>query len=82
MLCFKFSCENFRWKDDRDRHEEGVVPKPHDINAPGEMGKPVKIENPDPDVKKIIDEGKNFTFRKHLFLSTEFLNRICENFEF
>ncbi len=46
-----------RWRHDGDRHEEGVMPKPPDPHAPGEMGKPVKVEKPDPEVKKLIDDG-------------------------
>ena len=40
-----------------ERHGDGVVPPPPDPHGPGEMGKPVKIENPEPAVKKLIDEG-------------------------
>lgn len=42
---------------DHEHHEDGVVPPPPDPNSPGENGKPVKIENPDKDIKKLIDEG-------------------------
>jgi hypothetical protein len=38
----------------------GVVPpppEPHSSDGPGEMGKPVKVENPDPATKKLIDDG-------------------------
>ena len=35
----------------------GVMPPPPDPEGPGEMGKPVKIEKPEPKVKKLIDEG-------------------------
>lgn len=34
-----------------------VIVPPVDPNAPGEMGKPVRIENPDPETKKKIDKG-------------------------
>merc|ERR1711892_1357050 len=34
-----------------------VIVPPIDPNAPGEMGKPVRIENPDPETKKKIDKG-------------------------
>jgi hypothetical protein len=54
-----------RWKNDQDRHDEGVVPKPHDINAPGEMGKPVKIDNPEPGTTLITA----ITFTSRLFYS-------------
>ena len=47
----------YRWRDDKDRHDAGVVPPPPNPNGPGEMGKPVKVNNPDPAVKKLIDEG-------------------------
>jgi polypeptide N-acetylgalactosaminyltransferase len=46
-----------RWKDDPERHQEGVVPPPRDPNALGEMGKAVKFDNPEPAVKKLIDSG-------------------------
>ena len=35
----------------------GVLAPPHNPDGPGELGKPVKIENPEPDVKKKIDQG-------------------------
>ncbi len=36
----------------------GVVPlPPNNPDSPGEMGKPVKVENPSSSVKKLIDEG-------------------------
>jgi len=35
----------------------GVLVPPHDPQGPGELGKPVKIENPSKDVKKKIDKG-------------------------
>jgi len=34
-----------------------VIVPPVDPNAPGEMGRPVRIENPDPETKKKIDKG-------------------------
>eukprot|EP00092_Neocalanus_flemingeri_P005465 GFUD01005893.1.p1 GENE.GFUD01005893.1~~GFUD01005893.1.p1 ORF type:complete len:612 (+),score=116.80 GFUD01005893.1:189-2024(+) len=34
-----------------------VIVPPVDPNAPGEMGKPVKIDNPDKETKKKIDKG-------------------------
>lgn len=40
-----------------EHHADGVVPPPMDPNSPGENGKAVKIENPDKDIKKLIDEG-------------------------
>lgn len=49
--------EDDRWKGDPERHEQGVMPPPRDPNAPGEMGKAVKINNPEPDVKQLIDKG-------------------------
>ena len=30
---------------------------PHDPKGPGELGKPVKFDNPEPDVKAAIDKG-------------------------
>ncbi len=56
-VCFYKSCSFSRWKNDPERHAEGVVPPPKDPNAPGELGKPVKVDNPDADTKKLIDEG-------------------------
>eukprot|EP00093_Oithona_nana_P000044 00044.XXX_1633_337_1 [CDS] Oithona nana genome sequencing. len=56
----------FRWKNDPERHAEGVVPPPRDPNAPGEMGKPVKLDNPEPETKKLIDDGwKNNAFNQY-----------------
>ena len=56
----------FRWKNDPERHAEGVVPPPRDPNAPGEMGKAVKLDNPEPETKKLIDDGwKNNAFNQY-----------------
>ena len=56
----------FRWKNDPERHAEGVVPPPRAPNAPGEMGKPVKLDNPEPETKKLIDDGwKNNAFNQY-----------------
>ena len=61
-----FFCETNRWKKDPERNLEGVVPPPKDPNAPGEMGKPVKFDNPEPPVKKLIDDGwKNNAFNQY-----------------
>jgi len=55
-----------RWKNDPERHAEGVVPPPRDPNAPGEMGKAVKLDNPEPETKKLIDDGwKNNAFNQY-----------------
>ena len=35
----------------------GVLVPPHDPDGPGEMGKPVKIEDPGKEMKKKIDKG-------------------------
>ena len=57
---------SFRWKNDPEHHAEGVVPPPQDPNAPGELGKPVKFDNPEPEVKALIDEGwKNNAFNQY-----------------
>ena len=40
-----------------EHHNVGVLPPPNDHNSPGEMGKPVIIENPSPKVKAQIDAG-------------------------
>ena len=58
----------YRWKNDPEHHQEGVVPPPRDPNAPGELGKAVKFDNPDPETKKLIDAGwKNNAFNQVLF---------------
>ena len=45
----------------------GVLAPPHDPNGPGELGKPVKIENPDPDTKRKIDKGwKDNAFNQYV----------------
>jgi len=50
---------------DPEHHDEGVVPPPNNPNDPGEMGKPVIIDNPAPDVKSQIDDGwKNNAFNQ------------------
>ena len=39
---------------------------PRDPNAPGEMGKAVKLDNPEPETKKLIDDGwKNNAFNQY-----------------
>ena len=43
--------------DVEDVEAAKVVEPPHDPDGPGEMGRAVKIDNPDPEVKKKIDEG-------------------------
>jgi polypeptide N-acetylgalactosaminyltransferase len=45
------------WKNNPEHHAEGVVPPPQDPNAPGEMGKAVKFDNPQPEIKSLIDKG-------------------------
>ena len=63
---FIFFFASFRWKNDPEHHAEGVVPPPQDPNAPGELGKPVKFDNPEPEVKALIDEGwKNNAFNQY-----------------
>jgi hypothetical protein len=55
----------FRFQDP-EHHEEGVAPPPNDANAPGEMGRPVKLDNPSPEIKALIDEGwKNNAFNQY-----------------
>ena len=34
-----------------------MAPPPRDPNAPGELGKAVKFDNPEPETKKLIDKG-------------------------
>ncbi len=47
--------------------EMGVLIPPHDPNGPGELGKPVKIDNPDKETKRKIDEGwKNNAFNQYV----------------
>ena len=42
------------------------MPPPQDPNAPGELGKPVKFDDPDTAMKKLIDEGwKNNAFNQY-----------------
>ncbi len=55
-------------KGGADRKAEmGVLIPPHDPNGPGEMGKPVKIENPDKDTKRKVDDGwKNNAFNQYV----------------
>ena len=45
-------------EESRDDHRQ-VLAMPYDPEAPGEMGKPVKIEKPDKETKKKIDDGWN-----------------------
>lgn len=41
-----------------EKHDNvGVLVAPHDPEGPGEMGKPVKIDKPEKDIKKKIDDG-------------------------
>ena len=42
---------------DSESDYEPEPPPPVDKKAPGEMGKPFKIDNPSPEVKKQIDQG-------------------------
>jgi polypeptide N-acetylgalactosaminyltransferase len=44
-------------KEERRDVNKPVLDMPYDPDAPGEMGKPVKIEKPDKETKKKIDEG-------------------------
>jgi len=54
-------------EDNVHKNEMGVLAPPHDPNGPGELGKPVKIENPDKDTKKKIDDGwKNNAFNQYV----------------
>jgi len=55
---------------DPEHHEEGVLPPPNSPNDPGEMGKPVKIDNPAPNVKSQIDEG----WKKNAFNQVQSMN--------
>jgi len=49
--------ENNRPVEPHKEEDPHVIVPPIDPNAPGEMGKPVRIENPDPETKKKIDKG-------------------------
>ncbi len=52
---------------DPEHRDLGVMPPPRDPNAPGELGKAVKIDNPEPDVKKQIDDGwQNNAFNQYV----------------
>jgi len=44
-------------KVDSEVEGPGVLIPPRNADGPGEMGKPVKIDNPDKDIKEIIDKG-------------------------
>jgi len=44
-------------KVDSEVEGPGVLIPPRNADGPGEMGKPVKIENPEKDIKEIIDKG-------------------------
>ena len=49
------------------KQETGVLVPPHDPNGPGEWGRPVKIDNPDKDTKKKIDNGwKDNAFNQYV----------------
>ena len=49
-----------------EKEENKVIVPPVDPNAPGEMGKPVKFDNPDPETKKLIDKGwKDNAYNQH-----------------
>jgi len=49
--------ENNKPVEPHKEDDPHVILPPIDPNAPGEMGKPVRIENPDPETKKKIDKG-------------------------
>ena len=58
-------------KSSSDHNKEeigpGVLVPPKDPDGPGEMGKPVKVENPDKDTKKKIDDGwQNNAFNQYV----------------
>jgi len=44
-------------KVDSEVEGPGVLIPPRNADGPGEMGKPVKIDNPDKDTKEMIDKG-------------------------
>ena len=45
-------------RDSAQNAADGVLPLPKDNpDGPGAMGRAVKIDNPEPSVKKLIDEG-------------------------
>ena len=43
--------------EDEEEYDEPESPPPVDPKAPGEMGKPYKVDKPTGDVKKAIDKG-------------------------
>ena len=43
--------------EDEEEYDEPEPPPPVDPNAPGEMGKPYKVDKPSGEVKKAIDKG-------------------------
>jgi len=52
---------------DNESDYEPEPPPPVDKNAPGEMGKAYKIDNPSPEVKKLIDQGwKNNAYNQYV----------------
>ena len=44
-------------EEDEEEYDEPESPPPVDPKAPGEMGKPYKVDKPTGDVKKAIDKG-------------------------
>jgi hypothetical protein len=45
----------------------GVIAAPHNPEGPGEMGRPVVVNSPDPDTKRKIDEGwQNNAFNQYV----------------
>ena len=44
-------------EDEDEEYDEPEPPPPVDPKAPGEMGKPYKVDKPTGDVKKAIDKG-------------------------
>jgi len=58
--------KNEQEKEKQEEQNQLVLAPPQDPNGPGEMGKPVKIDNPDAETKKKIDLGwKNNAFNQY-----------------
>jgi polypeptide N-acetylgalactosaminyltransferase len=49
------------------QEQGGVLAAPHNPEGPGEMGRPVVVDSPDPDTKRKIDEGwQNNAFNQYV----------------
>ena len=47
--------------------DDNVIAAPRNLEGPGEMGRPVSVENPDPETKRLLDEGwQNNAFNQYV----------------